>query len=585
MLGPLTDAVGTALQVPTDLVVNLALPIITTAAAGGWIAEAEPGWTEPLCLDTLSALPSGERKSPTLKVLDAPLRRFEQQSQQAARPERAQKLAERKLAEDQVEARRKDATKAIDDANSAKRKSYLAAVADLEKIEVDPLPRWLADDATPEAVVSLLAEYGSIGVISAEPGLFGILAGRYSSGAPNIEWFLKATSGEAIKVDRMGRDPQDVPNPAQSLACCIQPGRLVELGQVKAFRDSGLLARLLYVVPRSAVGERGRTTRVPEPLATAWDQQVTALAASGRKRRETPGVLPLDEAGRDALDEFRAEIEPQRKCSAGPPGACHRPRPVPRGGNGGRHPTRGTPEAPRSRVGRDRGQPHDPDRDAVRVRARPRAERAELGWRAALRAARTAPLPPRGGGPMTSADSARTALVLDELYTTPRGRQTITELNRHATTALVDQGRAAARDAHEWLEFEAPLLGAPVTELDIATLPEWLRLDLLTTWAAWSAGTGRTCMHSPHPDRPEPVSAAAWRPGLVACARCVHLTVLPPGSTADRTCDACGHVVAGLPDEGISPGRLTFGPMVYGYGVCPECRPDDLGHDPERGAS
>ena len=38
--------------------------------------------------------------------------------------------------------------------------------------------------------MSLLADHGSIGIISAEPGLFGILAGRYSSGAPNIEWFL-----------------------------------------------------------------------------------------------------------------------------------------------------------------------------------------------------------------------------------------------------------------------------------------------------------------------------------------------------------------------------------------------------------
>ncbi len=170
--------------------------------------------------------------------------------------------------------------------------------------------------------------------------------------------------------------------------------------------------------------------------------------------------------------------------------------------------------------------------------------------------------------------------MLDELYTTPRGRQTITEINRYAPTALADQGRAAADDALHFLKLEAPFLRAPVSEVDIAELPEWLRLDLLTTWTGWTAGTGRTCMHSPHPDRPEPVFAAAWRPGLVACARCVHLTVLARGSRADRTCDRCGYVVAGIEHgEGIHPGRVTFGPIVFAYGTCPDCRPDDHGRD------
>ena len=308
VLGPLVEAVGTAMQVPTDLVANLALPIITTTAAGGWIAEAEPGWTEPVCLATLSALPSGERKSPTLKLLDAPLRQIERDAQKEARPKRAEQLARKQLAEDQVVEARKQAVKGLSD--SRKEEAYLAAVRKCEEIVVEPLPRWLADDATPEAVVGLLAEHRSIGVVSAEPGLFGILAGRYSSGAPNIEWFLKATSGEAIKVDRTSRDAQDVTDPALSVACCIQPGRLVELGKVKAFRDSGLLARFLYCVPRSDVGARHRTTRVDERLTTAWEQHLDVLATAGLQRREEPGVLALDDDGRDVLDAFRAEIEP-----------------------------------------------------------------------------------------------------------------------------------------------------------------------------------------------------------------------------------------------------------------------------------
>ena len=154
---------------PTDLAVNLALPIITTAAGGGWIVEVQPGWTEPLCLATVSALPSGERKSPTLKVLSAPLRRFEHAAQEEIRPDWARKAAERKLAEKRVEEARKTASKTAP--GSLPEQKYLDAVVHLETLEVPPLPRWLADDATPQAVVRLLAAHRAIGIISAEPAL------------------------------------------------------------------------------------------------------------------------------------------------------------------------------------------------------------------------------------------------------------------------------------------------------------------------------------------------------------------------------------------------------------------------------
>jgi hypothetical protein len=174
-----------------------------------------------------------------------------------------------------------------------------------------------------------------------------------------------------------------------------------------------------------------------------------------------------------------------------------------------------------------------------------------------------------------SLSATQTALALDELYTGPHRTEVLAKINARVPTAVADQRQAAAQDAHRFLELEAPLLGAPVEELDVAALPGWLRLDLLSTWTGWTTGTGKTCMHDPRPDRPEPVFAAAWRPGLVVCRRCVYMTVLRPGSKADRTCDGCGHVVAGLDrGEGICPGRLTFGAVIFGYGLCEGCAHD-----------
>jgi hypothetical protein len=139
-----------------------------------------------------------------------------------------------------------------------------------------------------------------------------------------------------------------------------------------------------------------------------------------------------------------------------------------------------------------------------------------------------------------------------------------------------DQVNAAADDAHAWMQLEASLIGSPVKSGDVASIPGWMRLGVLTTYTQWAAGLGSTCMHNPTIDSPEPVFATAWQPGLVACARCIHLTVLRPGSKADRTCDGCGHVVAGLQHgEGIYPGRVQLGPLVYAVGTCKSCRPAD----------
>ncbi|SCL20480.1 hypothetical protein [Micromonospora inyonensis] len=81
----------------------------------------------------------------------------------------------------------------------------------------------------------------------------------------------------------------------------------------------------------------------------------------------------------------------------------------------------------------------------------------------------------------------------------------------------------------------------------------------------------------PAPTRPAPaapVVAAAWKPGLIVCHACTYLTALPRGSDRDRTCDACGRVCAGVEHgDGIHPGMVQLGPLVYQYGVCGDCKP------------
>ena len=90
-----------------------------------------------------------------------------------------------------------------DRADTARRQCY-----ELEQRRIRPL-RLIADDITPEALTSLMADNnGIITVISTEGGLFDIFNGKYSSNVVSIDTVLKAYSGDSIRVDRKGREAE-----------------------------------------------------------------------------------------------------------------------------------------------------------------------------------------------------------------------------------------------------------------------------------------------------------------------------------------------------------------------------------------
>jgi hypothetical protein len=165
------------------------------------------------------------------------------------------------------------------------------------------------------------------------------------------------------------------------------------------------------------------------------------------------------------------------------------------------------------------------------------------------------------------------ALTLDQLTQHPSWPLISEWAREHTSTHLLDQGDAATEDAAEILEVITALTGGKTAELNPGDLPGWLRLSVLHAWSGFINSTADTCTHSPSWDRPEPVFAAAWRPDLIVCTSCLRLLHQKRGSVADRTCDGCGHVCAG-PDEGdgIFPGSIRLGPLVYQYGACGTCR-------------
>jgi hypothetical protein len=195
-------------------------------------------------------------------------------------------------------------THAIADASAA----ALAA----EAITVPVLPRLVADDITPEAAASLLAEQGGrLAVLSAEGGIFATLAGRYSATGPNLEVFLKGHAGDLLRVDRKGRPPEHVDAPALTLGLAIQPEVLADIARMPGFRGRGLLARLLYAVPENTVGRRRvGAPPVPEAVAAAYSASLQAMVVSLHEWTD-PAVLPLTPDGNAAVLALEADVEPR----------------------------------------------------------------------------------------------------------------------------------------------------------------------------------------------------------------------------------------------------------------------------------
>lgn len=164
-------------------------------------------------------------------------------------------------------------------------------------------------------------------------------------------------------------------------------------------------------------------------------------------------------------------------------------------------------------------------------------------------------------------------LALEQLMLHPAYERFIQQARRAAPTALVDQLDAADRDA-QWIshlvtEHAGNFARGGGTARDF---PAWLRLGLLDTIVQWADGKASTCRHSPSPQRPEPVLAAAWKPGVVSCVLCAHLWAT--SRAANRTCDSCGRLCAGPEHgDGIYPGMVQSGALIYQYGTCADCRP------------
>jgi hypothetical protein len=319
-LGDYVAAVATATQTPPDLAGMLGLAVLATVAAGAVEVEPRPGWREPLCLFIAVGMDAGARKSSVFSALTRPVADFERDQATAALPAITETLTLRRIADQAAAHAEAAASKAPLDQAEERQAEAIARAAEAANLIVPPVPRWLVDDATPEALAGLLATLGRIALLSPEGDVFDQMAGRYNQQVgPNLGVYLKGHAGDLLKVDRRGRPPEYVQRPCLTIGLTVQPEVLQGLAGRPGFGGRGLLARFLYSLPPSLVGYRkAGAPPVPPAVADRYALELQAMAASLTSSvSDDPTALTLDPQAGELLLGFERDLEPRLAAGSG----------------------------------------------------------------------------------------------------------------------------------------------------------------------------------------------------------------------------------------------------------------------------
>ena len=316
--GDYARALVTDTETPPELAAGMILVTCAAAAARRLRVMVKPSYFEPCNLWVVVALPPGNRKSAVQSAATAPLVTWERDQASIIEPKIKCATSERKTLEARAKEKRNKAARE-QDADKSEALAREAAELEAELPEIPMQPQIWTSDATPERLGSLLAEHDEcMAWLSSEGGVFELLQGRYSNGIPNLDLVLKAHSGDAERVDRVGRPPVFLQSPRLSIGLSPQPDVLQGLAARPGFRGRGLLGRFLYLLPPSPLGFRTlKSTPVPESIRDAYEAGVHAMLewepAIGEDGRSRSHLLHLSgEASAEWL-EFARAIEVQMR--------------------------------------------------------------------------------------------------------------------------------------------------------------------------------------------------------------------------------------------------------------------------------
>ncbi|MCP3686504.1 MAG: DUF3987 domain-containing protein [bacterium] len=275
---------------------------------------------EPLNLYICSIADSGERKSSTMSALTKPLFNYQTEKQEESLDNIISTSNAVKLSKDRIKVLRKglSSLEQGDEYEEISNELYRETcfVRDNETLTT---PEYIVDDITSEALgIALKQNNERLAIISAEGGIFRVMAGLYNEKGFNIDLYLKGHCGDPCSFKRVSRDTIHLDSPAITIGLAVQPDVIQEIGSNKAFEGRGLLARFLYCQTNPQAGSRKRQREViPKDLIKEYEDHIMDLAKS--LLTDNPSDLKLNTKAQLSWDQFYNEIEKQ----LGPGGSLH----------------------------------------------------------------------------------------------------------------------------------------------------------------------------------------------------------------------------------------------------------------------
>lgn len=301
------SAVALDTGAPVDLVAWCALATIGAATRGRFVMSPKATWREPVHIQSMQIVASGGGKSPAYNAVTAPLKAWD--ADQAAEGRKA--LGEWTLKGKRLAAQEKQAQREADKSGLGQADKRLTLEAVQRHIIAHDQERPYAkhivvNDITPQAVWKFLHRQEGSGAAFSAEGEFFRNVNRYGD-APVWEPVLKGFSGDGHETRRAGDEDDDgrlIPRPIFALSLALQPQVVEDLGQMRGFRELGVLARLLMAFPRPVPERSSLSTAVPCDRQEWWSERILEIANWTEGSTVAPKALTMSD---DALALFRKE--------------------------------------------------------------------------------------------------------------------------------------------------------------------------------------------------------------------------------------------------------------------------------------
>ena len=311
-LRAMVERLAEAMQIPAEVVATWAIGVLSACVARKFEARVRDGWKEPLNVFAVAALPPANRKSGALRALIDPLSEYETNHNDEQREEReagAQRirLMERRLKK--AENRHADAGDDTEAEAYAAASEARKALGEAKQSAVQVLTLFTGD-TTPEAAAALMEINDErLACISAEGDEFFALMRRYSGdGAANQDFYLKAHAGDHHRIHRKTSASIDLEHPALSLVLAVQPTVIDSIRTDEELRRRGMIARILYAVPKPLLGHRKIGAEpVPANVAAQYSHVVRRLLDESSERV----AIDFDNDADGLVRDFEAELEPK----------------------------------------------------------------------------------------------------------------------------------------------------------------------------------------------------------------------------------------------------------------------------------